>query len=56
MKNVFFLFVFVKTRRLKKFCGEKIKQTTNDLNIEKKRKSQKHKTITKIKKKKTYIQ
>lgn len=38
LKNVFFLFVFVKTRKLKISYGEKIKQTTNNLNIEKKRK------------------
>lgn len=38
LKNVFFLFVFVKTGKLKISYGEKIKQTTNDLNIEKKRK------------------
>ncbi len=52
LKNVFFHFVFVKTRKLKISYGEKIKQTTNNLNIEKKRKSQKdtNKTITKLKK------
>lgn len=52
MKNVFFHFVFVKTRKLKISYGEKIKQTTNDLNIEKNRKSQKdtNKTITELKK------
>lgn len=44
MKNVFFLFVFVKTGKLKISYGEKIKQTTNDLNIEKKRKITKRQT------------